>query len=133
MRISVCIPAYNRPAVLPALLDSVISQDYDDYEIVICEDNSPMRNEIRSVAQSYMANHQGRLRYYENSTNLGYDGNIRNLIEKATGDYCFFMGNDDLMCPGALRSVGSAVARHDNIGVVLRSYEIGRASCRATV
>ena len=35
MRISVCIPAYNRAAVLPALLESILMQEYPDFEIGI--------------------------------------------------------------------------------------------------
>ncbi len=120
--LSVCIPAYNRSALLPELLDSILSQDFESYEIVICEDNSPQRKEIRGVANRYAAAHPGRIRYFENERNLGYDGNLRNLIAKSAGNYCFFMGNDDLMCPGALRIVASALERHKNIGVILRSY-----------
>ena len=119
--ISVCIPAYNRVEVLPDLLDSVLSQDWDDYEVVIVEDRSPQRDEIRAVVERYAAQHP-RIRYFENEKNLGYDANLRQTIAQATGDYCFFMGNDDLMCPGALRTVGEALARYENVGVVLRSW-----------
>jgi abequosyltransferase len=120
--ISVCIPAYNRPEVLSPLLDSILSQDYANFEIVICEDKSPKREQIRDVVSMYRQKWPQKIQYYENESNLGYDGNIRNLIEKAGGDYCFFMGNDDLMYPGALATVASAIARHDNVGVVLRTY-----------
>ena len=58
----------------------------------------------------------------ENELNLGYDANLRNLIKKARGAYCFFMGNDDLMYSGALSTVAAALARHPNIGVILRTY-----------
>jgi len=121
-RISVCIPAYNRVEVLPQLLDSVLSQDYANYEVVICEDNSPQRDAIREAVAVFSERFPGKINYFENTGNLGYDANIRNLIEKASGEYCFFMGNDDLMRPGALGTVASALARHKNIGVVLRSY-----------
>jgi abequosyltransferase len=119
--ISVCIPAYNRVEVLPDLLDSILSQDWEDYEVVIVEDRSPQREEIRAVIQRYTALHP-RIRYFENEKNLGYDANLRETIVRASGAWCFFMGNDDLMCPGALRAVGEALARHENVGVVLRSW-----------
>lgn len=120
--LSVCIPAYNRPEVLPALLDSILGQDFDDYDVVICEDKSPMRRDIAEVVDSYSRKYPGRIAYFENEKNLGYDANLRNLIAKATGQYCLFMGNDDLMCPGALTAVAGAVRRHPDVGVVLRSY-----------
>ncbi len=122
--ISVCIPAYNRPEVLPALLDSILVQEYPHYGVVICEDGSPRRNEIRGVVDDYRSKHTGRIVYYENDKNLGYDGNLRNLIAMADGEYCLLMGNDDLMCPGALSTVASAIQRHDRVGVVLRSYAV---------
>lgn len=122
MKISVCVPAYNRPEVLPALLDSILRQEYPDYDVVICEDNSPRRSEIRKVVDQYRSIYPRRIAYYENEVNLGYDGNLRNLIARATGEYCFLMGNDDLMCPGALPAVASAFERYDRVGVVLRSY-----------
>ena len=121
-RISVCVPAYNRPEVLPALLDSILGQDYDRYEIVVSEDASPARAEIRAIAQSYAERHPGIVRYHENEKNLGYDGNLRKLFDLARGDYCLFVGNDDLLASGALSTVGSALERHVNIGVLLRSY-----------
>ena len=62
------------------------------------------------------------MRYTENVTNLGYDGNLRSLIRLARGDFCFFMGNDDLLCPGALGHVRGVAARHPDAGVLLRSY-----------
>ncbi len=119
--ISVCIPAYNRSAVLPPLLDSILEQDFDDYEIVICDDDSREREQIRDVVGRYSARTAG-IHYYENSENLGFDGNLRELVSKATGKYVVFMGNDDLMCKGALRRIAAAVRAHPSVGVVLRSY-----------
>ncbi|TAJ80675.1 MAG: glycosyltransferase family 2 protein [Gallionellaceae bacterium] len=121
-KISVCIPAYNRAGVLPELLDSIVAQDFNDFEIVICEDRSPQREQIAEVVNRYSSIHPGLIRYFENSENLGYDGNLRNLFEKSQGEYCLFMGNDDLMCEGALAKVAAALSRHPNIGVLLRSY-----------
>lgn len=120
--ISVCIPAYNRPEVLPSLLDSILTQDYANYEIVICEDKSPKREQIREIVSRYSLKRPMLIHYHENDKNLGYDGNIRNLITRASGEYCLFMGNDDLMHPDALSTVASAIARYENVGVILRTY-----------
>jgi abequosyltransferase len=121
-RFSICIPAYNRARHLPGLLDSIYVQDCKDYEIVICEDASHEREQIAAIARDYDGRYPGSLRYAENKANLGYDGNVRRLVEKATGEFCFFMGNDDLMCPGALSTVSSVLERYTNVGLVLKSY-----------
>ena len=120
--ISVCIPSFNRAEVLPDLLESILSQNYNDFEIIICEDMSPQRRKIADIISKYNKIKPGLIRYFENTKNLGYDANIRNLIEKSNGQYCFFMGNDDLMCDGALRLVAKAIKRYRNVGVLLRSY-----------
>ena len=119
---SICIPAFNRARHLPALLDSIFAQDYTDFNVVICEDKSPERERIAAIAGDYAVRYPGQLVYYENDKNLGYDANIRNLVEKATGEFCFFMGNDDILCPAALGTVAGILHRYDNVGLVLRGY-----------
>lgn len=119
---SICIPAYNRAHYLRPLLDSIYAQECRDIEIVICEDASRERPQIAAIASEYVDRYPGTLRYLENEVNLGYDANIRRLVEQAYGEYCFFMGNDDLMCPGALAEVASILERHANVGLVLKSY-----------
>jgi abequosyltransferase len=121
-KISVCIPAYNRPELLVPLLESILTQNHTNFEVVICEDHSPKRQKISKVVEKYKEKYPRMIFYHENEQNLGYDGNIRNLITKASGDYCLFMGNDDLMNAGALSVVASALERNKNIGVVLRTY-----------
>jgi glycosyltransferase involved in cell wall biosynthesis len=123
MLFSVCIPAYNRAETLPDLLDSVLTQAFADYEIVICEDQSPQRAEIRAIVQRYRETWPERIRYVENEQNLGYDGNLRRLVQTSMGDYCLFMGNDDLMTPESLSALAGAIRRHPNVGVVVRSYQ----------
>lgn len=119
---SICIPAYNRAGYLPALLDSVLCQEFRDFEILVCEDRSEERERIAGVVHAYQSRYPGMLRYFENEQNLGYDANIRNLVQKAAGQFCFFMGNDDLMCEGALQNVADVIQRHPRAGVILKSY-----------
>lgn len=119
---SICIPAYNRARYLSALLDSIYLQSFQDYEIVICEDQSPEREEIANAVRAYDAQRPGRIRFFENQENFGYDRNIRNLVSKALGRFCFFMGNDDVLCEGALENVAQTIARHPQVGIVLKSY-----------
>ncbi|RJG02047.1 glycosyltransferase family 2 protein [Noviherbaspirillum sedimenti] len=121
-KFSICIPAYNRARHLTALLDSIFAQSNQSFEIVICEDQSPERTQIAMIVNKYIEKYPGRLLYYENEQNLGYDGNIRNLVSKANGEYCFFMGNDDIMCKGALHNVQTVLETYPNVGLVLKSY-----------
>ena len=126
--LSVCIPAYNRASLLPALLDSIIAQDFTNWECVISEDVSRERPEIRAIAAEYAERTNGKVRYFENANTLGYDGNFRKLVELSRGEFVFFMGNDDLVCPGAFSAVAESLARHPRTGVILRAYAFFRGT-----
>jgi len=119
--LSICIPSYNRPRQLIELLQSV-DCDPQHVEIVVCEDHSPQRAEIGSAVESFVARSRYRLRYFENTENLGYDGNIRRLVELATGRFVLFMGDDDLFVPGALNKYLDFLRLHEDKKYILRSY-----------
>lgn len=122
VKISICIPAYNRANVLSNLLDSIFEQGFNDFEVVICEDNSPERLAIRQVVSGYLVNYSDKLKYFENNVNLGYDANLRKLVASSSGEYCLFMGNDDLLAQNALLNIDTIVTKYTGVGVVLRSY-----------
>jgi len=121
--LSVCIPSYNRPSYLGDLLETVTQQNYKNYEIVICDDNSPLKNEIKNVILNKENKYPSCIfRFIQNTKTLGYDGNFRKLIKNARGDYCVFMGDDDLLCPGALRRIASVAKENPGIGVIIRAW-----------
>lgn len=121
--LSICIPSFNRSQYLRPLLESILCQDFDDFEIVICEDFSPEREEICRVVNDVQAEHRGvAIRLHLNEVNFGYDRNLRQLINLSCGEYCLFMGNDDLLASGALRKVAASLRRYPKVGVATRSY-----------
>lgn len=120
--LSICIPAYNRSEVFAELLESILNQSFKDFEIVICEDQSKQRQLIAKIAQDYSALYPNKIFYFENPSNLGYDGNLRELIKKSRGEYCVFMGNDDLLAPDGLSIIASSLNKHPDAGVFLRTY-----------
>lgn len=120
--LTICIPAYNRFNLLAPLLDSIVNQKFQDFNILICEDGSPERIQISQIVSKYQERYPARIRYHENEGNLGYDGNIRKLVELANGHYCLFMGNDDLLCEGSLDIVAEILNREATCGVLVRSY-----------
>lgn len=119
--LSICIPSYNRPVQIGELLSSIDCKP-ENVEIIICEDMSPKRLAINSVVESFKNNSIYRTCYYENEVNLGYDGNIRRLVELATGQFVLFMGDDDLFVPNALDQYLTFLNVNINIKYVLRSY-----------
>ena len=120
MYLSICIPSYNRPNELKRLIDSV-DCEFIDLEICICEDNAPKRTEVRELVQNTHSKYT--LNYYENDRNLGYDANLRELITRAQGKWCIFMGDDDAFIPGELEKFIHFLKKNEQCGYVLRSYK----------
>ncbi len=119
--LSICIPSYNRTDELVRLLNSIDCQR-DAVEIVICEDKSPRRAEIAHAVHEFKSKSQYKINYYENNVNLGYDGNIRHLIEVAIGEFVLFMGDDDFFIAGALDRFISFLKENSDAGYILRAY-----------
>lgn len=120
---SLCIPAYNRSRFLEPLLESIFSQGFDDFELIVAEDASGERERIRAIVRAWQARFPAQVRLHENAHNIGYDANIRQLVGLARGRFCFFMGNDDLVAPGAFTKARAALERHPGSGMLLRGYE----------
>lgn len=120
--ISICIPSYNRPQELLRLLKSISKDVSDIIEIVICEDNSLKREEIRTVVNLFIAENNFEILYIENETNLGYDANIRNLTLNATGEYIIFMGDDDVFVEYNLPKFISFLNENRQLGYVLKTH-----------
>jgi O-antigen biosynthesis alpha-1,2-rahmnosyltransferase len=119
--LSICIPSYNRPRQISELLLS-IDCNHENIEIVVCEDRSPKREQIRYSVELFRSQSHYRVRYFENEINLGYDGNIRRLVELAVGKFVMFMGDDDLFIPGALNRFLQFLNEHEDKKYILRSY-----------
>lgn len=120
--ISICIPSYNRPKELRRLLDSIDSNRKDLIQIVICEDKSPARQEIFKVVNSFKSKNVYDVKYIENEKNLGYDKNLKTLIQHADAEFVMFMGDDDMFITGALDKYIDFLIVNKDCGYILRSY-----------
>lgn len=123
---SICIPAFNRSRFLRELLDSIRSQSFTDYEVVIAEDLSPERDDIINITNVY--SDLLPLRVILNVENLGYDKNLRQLIKNANGRFILFLGNDDILAEDALEIASSYLLINRNVTCVIRDYAVFRGS-----
>jgi abequosyltransferase len=121
MLLSICIPSYNRPEQLSLLLKSIDAKP-KDIEIVVGEDVAPKRLNVRREVERFRRDCIYPVHYYENDQNLGYDKNLRRLIEQAHGEFVLFMGDDDLFVPKKLDLYINFLRKNDDVGYVLRSY-----------
>lgn len=91
-KVSVLIPAYNRPYYLELALRSALHQSYKNIEIIICDDST--NNEVMEVVQPYLLEYSN-VRYYKNPENLAL-GNWYRLFDLADGEYINYLMDDDL-------------------------------------
>ena len=90
MKVSVIVPVYNTEKYLKKCIDSLLNQNFEDYEIIVINDLSPGNAE--EIIKSY---NDKKIVYIKNKTNKGIGYN-RNLgIKKAKGEYVCFIDSDD--------------------------------------
>jgi len=121
--VSICIPSYNRPNELIRLLESIDVSCSKEIEIVICEDNSPKRNEIQNKVEEFKINTILDIQLNLNRDNLGYDGNLRNLINLAKGEYIIFMGDDDQFYTPNFLPFINFLKKNKSLGYILKTHK----------
>lgn len=123
--ITVAVPAYSRPSELCDLIDSVLNCGKLPDELLIVEDNSPHRADIRDLVERYREKFSQTtclLRHSQNEVNLGYDGNLRKAIEESSSEYVIVLGNDDALLPDAVQEVCRFVEENPDVNFISRSY-----------
>lgn len=90
-RVSICIPTYCQIDYLRQTLQSVRSQDFNDYELIISDDSPD--DTVAKLLESF--NFGDRLRYYHNKIALGSPQNWNQAIRLANGDYIKILHHDD--------------------------------------
>ena len=106
IKLSICIPTYNRARFLPDLLDSIVRQIDDnnkDIIEVVISDNASMDN-TTEVVNSYR-DKIVNLVYFRWDENKGADRNFLKVVELAHGEYCWLMGSDDVIEDGGINYV----------------------------
>lgn len=97
--VSICIPSYNGEKYLRECLNSVLSQTFADFELLIVDDCS--KDKTLSIAQSYAVQDR-RIRVVCNERNLGLVGNWNRCVELARGEWIKFVFQDDMIAPDCL-------------------------------
>lgn len=122
---SIAIPAYGRPNELIKLFDSIYQMEKQPDEIIICEDFSKDRKKINEIVTSQIhrfSNKNVVITYIENEVNLGYDANIRKLINKAQSDWVILIGNDDLFLKEGITNIDEFCTKNNSVGMVSRTF-----------
>lgn len=101
-RVSVIIPTYNRARVIRDAVDSVLAQDFRDFELIVVDDGST--DGTRDILDAYLDASDGNFPRIRALTqeNRGVSAARNRGIAAASGQYVAFLDSDDLWFPKKL-------------------------------
>jgi len=117
--ISVIMPAYNAEKLISASIDSILSQTYANFELLICNDAS--KDYTADVIKKY---DDPRIKFYSNEQNLGYLRTINFLMSKSTGDYIAFQDADDISHPKRFEVIMSIFEKNQDLSLCGSNFDI---------
>lgn len=122
-RVSIVIPAY-KARFLDEALRSAVEQDFEDYEIVICDDCPD--GAVADVVAPYLAATDGGpvVRYFRNPKSLGEDANVGECARRARGKYIKFLYDDDVLLPGCLGAMADVLDRHPEVALAVARRQV---------
>ncbi len=95
-RVSIGMPVYNGARTIRQAIDSLLSQDYADFELIISDNAS--EDETYDICLDY-AKSDDRVRLYRNESNLGAAFNYNHVFHLARGEYFKWACHDDWCAP----------------------------------
>lgn len=123
--ISVIIPIYNAQKYLERTVQSVFNQTYTDYELILVDDGSS--DNSYDICKSFASAYKNIYAYHKEN---GGQADARNYgLEKSSGEYIYFMDNDDALMPDALDILHSNIIE-SNADISAASYTIENKKSR---
>lgn len=122
-KLSICIPTYNRAELLESALACLVPQVGalgGEVELVV-SDNCSTDDTAEVVAR---AARECPIRYHRNDENVGVIRNVLGIVEKAAGEFCWVMGDDDMVRGGGVRKLLEALRAHPGLDYFYVNYSI---------
>lgn len=110
MRFSVIMPVYNVEKYLNRAVNSVLSQTFNDFELILVEDASP--DNCAAICDK-LADVDKRINVIHNKINSGLGGARNTGFNKAQGEFILFMDSDDFWAPNTLEVLDREVDGFD--------------------
>lgn len=112
---SFVLPAYKAD-FLDAAINSILSQTYTNFELIIVDDDSPF--DLTRIVDKYR--HDARLSYYRNHKNIGGTDLVaqwNHCLGFAKGEYVILASDDDLYDNTYLESINELIKKYPNVNV----------------
>ena len=119
--ISVVIPLYNREGSIGAAVESVLSQSFEDFELIVVDDGSTDGGPDLVEALG-----DPRIRLLRHPFNRGANAARNDGVRQARGEIVSFLDSDDLFLPNKLQTVADVFSRRDDLGVLMDSFRKAR-------
>ena len=118
VKVSICIPTYNRADYLQYAIASVEQQTYEDWELIVCDDGS--QDNTPDVMKDNTKDE--RIRYIRHPQNIGRSRNMRSGFDAAVGDYFIKFDDDDALTPEFLAKTISVLDSHPEVDFVCSDH-----------
>jgi len=114
--VSVCIPTYNYGGYICAAIESILSQTYRNFELIIIDDCS--RDNTEEIVHKYVAQHRN-IKFHKNIENIGMVENWNLCLKHAQGDLVKIMGADDMLEPACLEKSVALIDANPTVSLVV--------------
>ena len=103
-KISIIVPTYNVEKYIAKCLDSLVIQDYDNYDVMVVNDGSPFNEQV--IIDEYVKKYPDIIKSIVKE-NGGYGSVLELAISKSDAEYILVCDPDDYLAPNALSTLYS--------------------------
>lgn len=121
MTVSIIIPVYNVERYLDECIQSVLSQSYQDLEIILVDDVSP--DGCPKMCDEY-ALKDNRIKVVHREKNGGLSAARNSGLKVAVGEYVYFLDSDDKLFPNSIASLVALAEKYPGVDLVQGNIEI---------
>lgn len=110
--LSIGLPVYNGELYLALALESILSQTFGDFELIV-SDNASSDQTAEIIEQ--FKRRDSRIRYYRNPENIGASRNFNRTLDYAGGKYFKWASYDDLLAPSYIEVCLGLMKENPNV------------------
>ena len=122
--VSIVMPCYAMGQFIGVALQSIATQEYEGWELLVVDDCGPDDGTAESVAQFSVDHPAHRVQFIRHNTNLGVSAARNTAIEQANGEFVAFLDPDDYWLPGHLLKSLAVFQQHPPTGVVTSMVKV---------
>lgn len=126
MKLSICIPTYNRANYLEVCLNSILENVKNtDFEFELCISNNCSTDRTEEIIKNIET--KIPVKYNKNFKNLGMARNILKVVSMATSEFVWVLGDDDLLTKDSISNAIKLIKANPNIDFFyVNSYHLDK-------